>query len=204
MAAEGEWLEQLREISGLSVDEALSSVGGVVKIYERIIRHTARLLPENIDKLDMLVETDVPLYQIEVHGIKSVLNNLGAYSLGEKAYELERLTQDGVADESCKRIHLAFRKELSELSNALDVALNGGDGERNKPEGGRELIVKALPKIRNAIDAFDATAACEFLLMVKKFSYGEELDALLEDLERSLERYNYEGALEVIRRIESE
>jgi len=183
-------IKKLSAIGGLSVDKALHVVGGSTETYENIFALTIRLLPENIARLNKLIEIDLPNYAIEVHGIKGVLNNIGAYGLGEAALELERLSKAG-KHKDCLALHPAFITELTGFfESAMDLLDQNKDMER--PAGNNAQLLDILPEIEAAADYYDSALALEILSPLLKSTYGQQADGLLQNMSHAIERFDFE------------
>ena len=196
------FVETLRTIPGLSVDKALVVVEGSKQSYERIVKLSVRLLPDNIKRLDHCLAEDLPGYAIEVHGVKGVLNNIGAYELGKAAYELEERSRNGDL-EACKQLHSGFINQLNEFYDRITVIMSEAE-TLHKPEGNITLLSEALPKLLEAADFFDSLRALEILTDAGKCFYGKAVDQLLENLSYAFEQFDFDRALELIEKLKEE
>lgn len=189
------FINALRKVPGLSIDKALDILDGSAESYERIVKLTASLLPESIEKLNKLIESDLPLYRVEVHGVKGALRNIGAYVISETAQMLEDMANMGIIDD-CKQLHISFNNECSSLLKYLTPLIKDTDIE--KTEGDFAKINQALPELEEAAEFFDRTAALRILGKLNEYTYGHEIDIALWEITHSFELYNFNGILSKI------
>ncbi|MCL2095395.1 MAG: Hpt domain-containing protein [Oscillospiraceae bacterium] len=180
-------LDVLRSEPELSPDGG----AGLGEAYERVIKLSVRLLPGNIALLNGFLD-DPARYAVEAHGIKGVLNSIGAYKLGEIARRLEECSRCGdlsargpLHDEFCVRL-LAFTDRAAVIINSIEPA--------DKPEGDPACIARVLPMLRAAAERFDSALALEILSSVDRCTYGQPTDRTLEKLARAFERFDFDRA----------
>ncbi|MDR0311120.1 MAG: Hpt domain-containing protein, partial [Acidobacteriota bacterium] len=194
-------LARLKGIDGLEVDSALEAVGGIYEVYEQAVKLTARLLPETIGKIDRYVtEENVKQFAIEVHGLKSVLRNIGAAALGRGAAQLE----SAALERNAAHYHdayPAFKQALLGLTEQLNAAIADEPAAAKKTID-KETLVSALKTAKPAIEGFDAMQALDTLSPLSEYSYTEEADGLLKQVIFALEEFNCEGALTNILKLE--
>ncbi|MCL2170013.1 MAG: ATP-binding protein, partial [Defluviitaleaceae bacterium] len=185
----------LKNIAGLDVDSALEAMSGLSDVYMDTVRLTVRRLPETVNKMDALMsESNIKDFTIEIHGLKSVLRNIGAAELGDIASLLERA---GLEDNTayCKENYPHFRSELLELKERISAAL---PQEAAKIAKDKSSLVQALDEAKTAAELFDSDAALEALSPCASFAYDEETDKELSEIIFALESFDCEGALENI------
>jgi len=195
-----DWLAQIKKIEALNVEAALDAMSGLQDVYLDTVKLTKRLLPERIDKMDDFIDSDIKAFTVEVHGLKSVLKNIGATALGNNAAALERA---GLDDDKqyCDEFYPPFRASLSDLEEHLKAALP----EKNtEPFEAAETfsLQQALTGAKTASENFDRDNALELLAPHREFSYGEAADELLKETVFALEAFDCEKALEYIIKLE--
>jgi HAMP domain-containing protein/HPt (histidine-containing phosphotransfer) domain-containing protein len=194
-------ISALRGIDGLDADEALPAMGGLLGVYEESVRLTARLLPDTIDKMDRyLSEGNAKGFATEIHGLKSVLRNIGASSLGHGAARLEKAMMDGDT-EVCNEQYPPFRELLTVFSQQLNAAVASMPAAEKEPAG-REALSSALKAAKTAAEEFNAVLALEALSPLADFTYNEETDTLLEQVIFALEEFNCQDALSNMAKME--
>ena len=186
-------ISALGKVDGIDVASALGSYGGLEDVYIDTVRITARMLPERIERIDRLKSDDIESFTIEVHGLKSVLTNLGANTLSISAAQLERAAMD--LDESyINEKSPEFLTELEKLSVHLNEILQINSANMKKT-GDKFLLAEIIPELKAAVESFDSILALEILSPYTDFSFDKETDELLEKIIFSLETSDYESAI---------
>ena len=193
-----DFIKEARKLKWLSTDKACAALGGHAA-YEKTVRLSVRLLPENIEKLETYIDTELSRYAIEVHGIKGVLNGIGAYSLGEESLVLENLSRVGDWD-ACKMKHPAF---IGEVKAFLEAVLQMF-GEEEKQRGETGKLSEAIPSVEHALKVYNGLLALDLLSPLAGYTYGQPTDALLTELVGACERFDFDKAAEDLRKLKSE
>ncbi|MDR0293870.1 MAG: Hpt domain-containing protein [Oscillospiraceae bacterium] len=117
-----ELTQKLEAVPGIDAAKAVQTMGSE-NAYERVLRISVRMMPGHIDKLNAQFAPDMMAdYSVLVHGLKGALRSIGAFELGDAAYELETLSKDGKY-EACEPLHAAFVQNLGELVKRLEELL---------------------------------------------------------------------------------
>ena len=193
-------ISQLREISFLDVDSALSVIGGMEDMYLDTIKITTRMMPERIDNLDRYFSCDLESFKVEIHGIKSVLTNIGAHILGASAAQIERATDD-VDISYISKNYPELRTELVGLSEELNKVMQSESAE-TKETGDKSVLLKIISEVKTATEEYDSMLALEILSPYINLTYDTEIDELLRKILFSLEASDYESALDNITAME--
>jgi len=191
---------RLEDISSLDVDSALNAMGGMEDMYTDTVKITARMMPGRIEKLDRYVSRDLESFRIEIHGIKSVLKNIGASILSTCAARLERAAVDNDSV-YINENYQAFRADLTGLSAELNEALKSESAGTRKTID-NDLLPKIISEVKAATEDYDSMLALEILSPYINFSYDTETDELLGKIVFSLEASDYESAFENIAAME--
>jgi HPt (histidine-containing phosphotransfer) domain-containing protein len=198
--AHRESLMMLRNIEGLDVDTALSAMNGMLDVFIDTIKLTMRLMPKSIEKMDTLLsEERLAEFTIEVHGMKSVMRNIGASIIGNDAAQLEHSASE--EDKPyCDEYYPAFRASLISLSEQLMNVLN--DEATEVCEEADKFILKVpLADAKEAVDVFDRDKALVTLSGVASFTFGAEIDELMKEIVFALDAFDCERASEVIDKV---
>jgi len=194
-------ISPLKNIAALDVDSALEVMSGFSDVYVDTVKLTARRLPETVNKMDNLVSAgNIKDFTVEVHGLKSVLRNIGAAELGDIASLLERAGMENNTA-YCEENYPHFKAGLLELEKQISAAL---PEEAAKISKDKSSLVKALDKAKTAAESFDRDVAMEALLPCAEFSYDEAADKLLNEIIFALESFDCEGALVNIVKLQEE
>jgi signal transduction histidine kinase/ActR/RegA family two-component response regulator len=194
-------LAALRYIDGLNADDAVSAMGGLYYVYEKSVKLTARLLPDTIKRMDKeLSEGTVKGFTTEVHGLKSVLRNIGALPLGSKAERLEKAAIDGDMG-FCNENYPPFKESLEVFHKKLsDAVFSETAVQKGKID--KDTLLKTLDEVKSAAGGYDAIRAIDALSPLLDLSYSDEVDILLEKVIFALEEFNCQGAVTNINKME--
>jgi HPt (histidine-containing phosphotransfer) domain-containing protein len=192
----------LYNVYGLDVDGALKATGGMQDVYEKSVKLTARLMPETIEKMDRhLADANVKGFTIEVHGIKSVLRNIGAFALGNWAAQLEAAAIEG--DMSlCASNYPPFKKSLISLLQQVNAVI-ASEPEAEKEDFNKEAFLEALRVAKAAAGGYDAMTAAEALGPLRNFNLDKNMGEALEKAVFALEEFNCTDAVVRIESMES-
>jgi diacylglycerol kinase family enzyme/HPt (histidine-containing phosphotransfer) domain-containing protein len=196
-------LSQLRDLDGFDADSALKAMGGMLDVYTGAVKLTVRLLPETIRKMDESAGlNDIEAFTIEIHGLKSVLLNIGAITLGNAASRLEQMGKEknkALYDES----YPLFRSELIKLESYLKEAFKEKSAEE-KTQGEWDVLLSDLLQARSSAESYDNASALEILTPHIELKYNETADNLLKEIVAALEEFDCEGAVNKINKLEGD
>jgi len=185
----------LKQIPGISPERALVYAGGSEAMLESNVKMITDLLPEAAERLNKLKSGDtLAEYAIQIHGVKNMLGNIGAYILASNAQEIENLAKSGeVVD--CLEMSAGFVSDLTRLTKELKKLFAPVE---NKPQGDPELLRAAIPKIIDAAELFDSALALEILKGLSGFSYGEAVDKKTDEMTHAFENFDFDTANTII------
>ena len=193
-------LALLRRVKGLSVDSALDAMSGLEDVYVDTVKLTLRLLPERLEKMDKFIESDIKAFTVEVHGLKSVMKNIGAAELGNSAASLERAALENNIS-TVKEYYPPFRAGLVELKESLNGVLQLETGD-TKESADKSSLIQVIADAKAAAESFDRDSALEIITPCSEFSYCAVTDELLQKIIFALEAFDCEEALENIIKLE--
>ncbi len=118
-------LNQVARINGVDVALALERLGGMQKMYEKVLGLFTKGLKKDMSELQaFLIGGDINNFAIKVHGVKGALRNLGIDGIAALAEKLEFLAKDG--DETSLKAHLPdLIGALARLDEALSAIFPG-------------------------------------------------------------------------------
>ncbi|MCL2627703.1 MAG: ATP-binding protein [Oscillospiraceae bacterium] len=187
---------RIKGISSLDADAALRATGCTEEMYTDIVKLSARMMPERIEKLDRYLKGDIDSFKLEIHGVRSVLANIGAHTLSLHASQLEQATFDADLS-SVNEIYPAFRAGLVKLSDDLNAALQSEPAATVETRD-MSLLRKIITAVKAAAGTFDSMLALDVLLLCNDFSYSAQIGEQLEKITFALEASDYDSALEHI------
>ncbi|MGL6195245.1 MAG: ATP-binding protein [Thermoguttaceae bacterium] len=199
MAAEADE-SRLIFVQGLDAESGLERNGGNCETYVSSLRMFNRNISKYCEQLlGNLASCDMPAYQVEVHGVKGVLKNIGCDELAKIAAELENAA--GKLDvEYCKKFTNDFISRIERLNVALSAALFDLDAKAQKastaqkPAGNAETLQKNLALINSAVNDFDTDTATALIDELLEYDYGQETLNTLSKIKLFLEEFNYKEA----------
>ena len=83
------------KIPGIDEEKGLSLYGDDYDIYLPVLRSYAVNMPAVIDNLSEVTEQNLPLYAINVHGLKGASGSIGATDVKERAARMEAMAKEG-------------------------------------------------------------------------------------------------------------
>ncbi len=194
-----ELFQKLAQIEGLDVALGLERISGMTDVYEKSLRIFTRRLPDVVARLvSFLKNADMKGFSIEVHGAKGSLNNIGATNLALQAEALEHKSKAGDAA-YCEENLPALTAGLMEMQGKLEAVLEEGvEQAPTKGKGNKKDMVMRISVARGLLDAFEGDEALDTLCDLRRYDYGEELNAALQTICRKTEEFDYETAMAII------
>ena len=184
-------------IDQISIQTGLETVLGRYDFYEKSLKLTIREIDKCNKNLNIFWENkDMQNFNIEVHGIKGSLANIGAIELSKKAYKLEIASEKGDI-EFCKLYFQPFLNELHHLQNALknsfeDIIQNDGP----------TIIPPELPLIfknlENAFKEMNFAIIAEEMEKIENINFEGAIKENIERLKDAVMVMEYDEALELM------
>jgi len=198
----GALLDKIKDIPEISASEAIDALGGGAA-YEKIIAISVKMLPEAIERLNALINDDLPLYSIEAHGIKGVLKSIGAFGLADLAFELERISKGAVSDGITDK-HTHFCALINEFLERLAPVFQKDAAPGKTESGNVSFLISRLPLLKDTILNYNHTEALEELTRFSRKTYGQTADAAISAAIESLEHFNYSKAADILGALDEE
>jgi signal transduction histidine kinase/CheY-like chemotaxis protein/HPt (histidine-containing phosphotransfer) domain-containing protein len=109
-------------ISGLDVKKGIAICGGTLESYKKILAFICKDIENRLSLLQKTHETDLPLFTINVHALKSACASIGASDVSALALSLENAGK--TENTAFIREHLpAFVGQLKELEKNIRAAI---------------------------------------------------------------------------------
>jgi hypothetical protein len=180
-----------RLIDGLNVDKGISLVGGSEEQYGELLRLSAKVFIEGIQRLSALYQKDIPAFAVEVHGMKGALYTIGADSLGDKAKDLELAAKGGDAT-YCTEGYPGFEEKLGGFARKL-AAITERPRSAPKSAGSGAMLAAALRDALEAVEQFNSTLAGKIVSPLLEYSWAEDgIGGSLEKISNALENIDYD------------
>jgi len=189
----------------IDVSVGLGYTGGNVSMYQALIKDFALSVGEKKDLINQCVEKeDVARFTIEVHSLKSTAKTLGAVSLSETAYELEKLGH--------KRDLESIRSKINDLNAEINLVMEDlspymfvNEKKIQRIPVEREKVREALRNLFYAADDFDYDKARTIIFDLGNYQYDDRLETVYVKMRDSIEDIDYDstrkGALEMLANI---
>jgi CheY-like chemotaxis protein len=187
-----QWLLE-HPVDGVDFSAALQLYGGntdsLMPILKSFVSHT----PSLIEKMDAHLETSLPNYAVEVHGLKGTCNAICAKGAADLAKELESASMEGKG-EFVKSRHGELRRQALELTERLKALLEGweaclpGVEKERRREPDREL----LARLSAAAGGFNSNDTEEILGELEQYRY-EEGEGFIRWLREQAENFDYDA-----------
>jgi HAMP domain-containing protein/HPt (histidine-containing phosphotransfer) domain-containing protein len=193
------FLEIARAIEGLNVERGIFLAGGVEEQYGDLLRISAKVFTDGINKMRPLCNGDLPGFAIEVHGMKGALYAIGADSLGDLAKELELAAKDGNAAR-CAETYPSFEEKLALFAGQLGAITKRRQTASLGP-GDKQDLVKSLKEALEASRLFNSSQAGKIIGSLLDFQWEAGSPGVASGLEAiadSLENINYDEAEKLI------
>ena len=197
-------------IEGLNVNRGIFLSGGKPSLYMETLRVFYQDAVQKVAELrDCLSSDNLPLYTINVHGLKSALANIGAGLLSEEARELEMAGEQ----EEVRYIeehNEAFLKTLEHLVVKIEEAVAAYDAsfkeeaalaEAASPDAAladRVFFTETLGSLKSSLDDLDMGKANATLDLLKEKTLSGDLRILLDDIFKKVLVAEYDEALVLI------
>jgi len=205
-------LSRLKEIPGLDVEPALDAMNNMEDMYIDTVKLTLRLLPERIERMDKFIVSDIKSFAVEVHGLKSVLKNIGSSALGNMAAGLERAALNNDTD-YCNENYPPFKSGLTELEHNLNKALKPVSKTGNETADASsttsllsgesaEAFAPVLAEIKAAAEVYDRDIGLEKISPYAETEPDGDISKLLISIVSAFEVFDCEEALNNIVKLE--
>jgi CheY-like chemotaxis protein len=194
----GRWLLD-HPVEGVDFNAALRLYGGdgaaLMTILQSFLAHT----PALIQKMDAHLETSLPDYAVEVHGLKGTCAAICASESAELARELEFASREGRGD-FVKARHGELRRQVLALTEGLKVLAAGWEARRPvvEKEGRKEPDRELLVRLSAAAGDFNSNEVEAVLgeLEQRRYEEGEELIRWLREQAENFDYHALHNRLE--------
>ncbi|MCL2190030.1 MAG: ATP-binding protein [Defluviitaleaceae bacterium] len=193
--------EALRASQTIDVAGALDALDGMHEVYEKVVKLSARLMPNTLVKLEgLLAGNDFSHFAIEVHGIKGVARSIGATGVATMAGRLE-IAAFNKGKDFCIRNFPDFKESVLALAQELNDAISHDVPEIKEAIDPAEALEK-IKEARQLAEGYDAMTALETVNPLIHHAFTEEIEVLLEKAVFDLEEFDCEGAVIGLQKIE--
>jgi CheY-like chemotaxis protein len=191
---EGKWLLD-HPVKGIDFKAAMKLHGNSGAAYMKILKSFVTHTPPHLEKMGIHLESSLPDYAIEAHGLKGTCSVICASEAAELAKELEYASKEGKGD-FVKARHGELRRRALGVTERLKVLLGEWEAGRPEEEGkkerrgepDRELLIR----LSSATAEFNSSATEETLGELERFRYGKG-EELIRWLREQAENFDYDA-----------
>lgn len=193
--------EEVRDfIHGVDMQKSIEAYGGSVAIYHNILKtYYSDIREKEVTLKELFENKDIENFTIQVHAVKSASRGVGAFDLGDAAYELELAGKAG----DWPKIEEAFPHFYEELCK---MAENVGTyvekyllpQKTAKKETTDAFDPELVEKLREACGQMDYLEAESILQKLNEKRYPKNLSAELEAMLDSCSAFDYDRLEELV------
>ena len=186
------------KLDGVNVKKGIAMAGGSIKNYLKTLSIFYRDVVEKVEEIRICFDTsNLPLYSIHVHALKSAFANIGAESLSAAAKTLEIAAMQGNIT-FIKERNMQFLMDSEMLLANINMVLTEERGDERKTTIDIESLKAKLYNLRAAIDAFDSVAINKAVGSLRELKYTPDASADIGIILQSILIGDYDQATESI------
>ncbi|MCP5149599.1 MAG: PAS domain S-box protein [Chromatiales bacterium] len=188
------------EAAGVDFAIGLVRVGGRVDTYRRMLRRFAERAPDDLSRIEAGIAAG-ELWAVArlAHGLRGAAGALGMSRLQGVARNLEELARsrddDDAAQSGLSRAMVDLHAALGDVLHAIAASVGDDDAVAHTPDPGvSEAVADRLQGLLEGSD-FEAVG----LLESRRAELRAALGPVFDDVERLVNRFDFEDALAVLR-----
>lgn len=195
-----ELLNKIQHAGLLDVGAAVERVCGSEKACLTIVEAFSKSVAEWGKTLDLKIRNkDWKGFSIEVHAQKSALANVGAGELSDFARNLEYAAANGNTAYIEKNI-LDYTSKISALHKGLAGVFmpEAEKGRAHRIKAGVQQwsrFFEILQKMLEFIELLEQAELEELITEVNTYSFGEDVDAQLDEIVKCIDNFDYDKAV---------
>ncbi|MBR4726107.1 MAG: response regulator [Lachnospiraceae bacterium] len=189
-------------VEGLDMEQALFYSGNSYDTLKDILNV---FFDDGTKKLDLLVkyieEEDFENYRIEIHAVKSLCKGVGAEELSEKALRLENACKEGDYEyvrNNAQEAYTDYVLLLGRIGEALSDINNTQENEAVSTGKPLLEVKEQLLCIKLLLSEFEENTAIKLADDLNGRSLDESLKEKIDQINKMLHLYDYDGASEMI------
>jgi CheY-like chemotaxis protein len=190
----GAWLLE-HPVADVNFAEALTLYGNSGVAYLSILKSFIIHAPLLLEKMDVHLESSLPDYVIEVHGLKGICNTVCAKGMADFARELEFASKEGNLDLVRSR-HGNLERQVLQLTDRLKILLDKWKIDRPPEEREQEKRSEPdrdlLASLSVAAAEFNAAVTERILEELEQYQYVREKE-LVKWLREQAENFDYDA-----------
>ncbi len=188
-------------IPGIDIEKAIKNSGSK-ELFIELLGDVYKLMDDKINLVETyLSQENIQNYTIEVHSLKTTCRMIGAISLGEEFFNLEKLGRDNNI-EQIKALTPGVLNAFKALKPYLEPFASKGTNVNNSFD--RTAMTAILNKLIKAVDDFDLGTAEDAAKQLLSYNCTEELSAQITALDKLVSNLDYDEAKELALEIQKQ
>ncbi|MDR1858903.1 MAG: response regulator [Treponema sp.] len=198
----GGFIDAVKKIEEINPEIGMGHFSDMKKdmYYSTLGMFCKKVILECDDMAAFLDAKDLESFAISVHAMKSSLATIGAMRLSETAFGLETASKNHDFG-YCAQGFPAFHEKLLSLHEQLSAIFPATETSREKKPGDVGRLRENAQKAIAAAEDFDNDAGMEIIRDLLPYDFGEEDNGLLENAFAAFENFEYEGAVEIMKKL---
>ena len=188
------------EIPGVDTKKGLALYAGDTGVYLTLLRSYVTNTPGLLDKLKIVSENTLSKYNISVHGLKGSSANIGAESIREAAFELEKLSKDG----NLKGVWALNGKLIADtkiIVSNIKTWLDQYDATKEKKPVQKAPDKELMKQLRQNCENYDIKGSDKILTILESADYEKDGD-LIKWLRDKIENSDFSEAAQKLKEYE--
>lgn len=199
--------DRVAELPGIALADGLHRTGGNRGLYRALLREFAREfshVPQQIRSvLTECCPEDLPAIRTLVHGIRGMAGNLAAQELSRVSRDLEQAIRAERREEwpeLLDRFVWAMQQVLDSIPLLAEVEPLEEEAVVTDPVPDLERVIPLLRRLTQQI-ASGSVDALTSVQTLKSRLRGSGMDSALQQLDRCINRFDFDGAQETLQAI---
>jgi len=170
------------EIPGVDTKKGIALYAGDTSVYLALLRSYAANTPGLLEKLRIVSKETLPKYNVSVHGLKGSSANIGAESIREAAYELEKISKEGNL-QGVWALNGKLIADTKIIVANIKTWLEQYDATKEKKPVQKAPDIELLKQLRQNCENYDIRGSDKILTVLESVDYekGNELIQWLRD-----------------------
>ncbi|MCP3870235.1 MAG: response regulator [Gammaproteobacteria bacterium] len=192
---------EIPSVEGLDIEAGLVIAAGNRKLYRKLLISFRDKQRDFVEQFKHEMKRSPAGARRLAHTLNGTAGNLGAGTLREAARELEAACIDGAGIEDVESLLTAVERKLNSLMDGLDQ-LQTEQPSRGGGSLDRQQLAPLVQQLRQMLEESNtgARTVMESMLSISGMNTHR---AVMADLEKSLDSFDFDGALDELERLES-
>ncbi len=202
MSTKSENQDTIIEIPGIDCAQGIRNSGGPA-LYQIILENVYNVIDSECALIEEYINTNqIDLFTLRVHSLKTTCRMIGAKSLSEDFYTLEKLG-DAKSIEEIKDLTPDVIVKFKELKAHLEPYAETNDNIEGK-EFNKDDALTLLKKLIDTCIDFDADSCEKYISEIKSYSWPAEYQEDIKKLSSLVNDFEYYDAGSLAEKINSD